>query len=78
MQDLTLALAMFLGRFLVIVPVLAIAGSLAAKPITPSSAGTLPTTGVIFVALLTGVIVIVGGPLSCLRSRLAPWPSISP
>ena len=59
--NLTLALAMFLGRFLVIIPVLAIAGSLAAKPITPSSAGTLPTTGVLFVALLTGVIVIVGG-----------------
>ena len=59
--NLTLALAMFVGRFLVIVPVLAIAGSLAAKPITPSSAGTLPTTGVLFVALLTGVIVIVGG-----------------
>ena len=59
--NLTLGLAMFLGRFLVIVPVLAIAGSLAAKPITPSSAGTLPTTGVLFVALLTGVIVIVGG-----------------
>ena len=59
--NLTLGLAMFLGRFLVIIPVLAIAGSLAAKPITPSSAGTLPTTGVLFVALLTGVIVIVGG-----------------
>ena len=59
--NLSLALAMFLGRFLVVIPVLAIAGSLAAKPITPSSAGTLPTTGVLFVALLTGVIVIVGG-----------------
>jgi potassium-transporting ATPase potassium-binding subunit len=59
--NLTLSFAMFLGRFLVIVPVLAIAGSLAAKPITPSSAGTLPTTGILFVALLTGVIVIVGG-----------------
>jgi potassium-transporting ATPase potassium-binding subunit len=59
--NLTLALAMFLGRFLVIIPVLAIAGSLAAKPITPSSAGTLPTTGILFIALLTGVIVIVGG-----------------
>ncbi len=59
--NLTLGLAMLLGRFLVIIPVLAIAGSLAAKPITPSSAGTLPTTGVLFVALLTGVIVIVGG-----------------
>jgi K+-transporting ATPase ATPase A chain len=59
--NLTFSLAMFLGRFVVIVPVLAIAGSLAAKPVTPSSAGTLPTTGVVFVALLTGVIVIVGG-----------------
>ena len=56
----SLALAMFLGRFLVIIPVLAIAGSLAAKPITPSSAGTLPTTGPLFIALLTVVIVIVG------------------
>jgi K+-transporting ATPase ATPase A chain len=59
--NLTLGLAMFLGRFLVTIPVLAIVGSLAAKPIAPSSAGTLPTTGVLFVALLTGVIVIVGG-----------------
>jgi len=59
--NLTLGLAMFLGRFLVIIPVLAIAGSLAAKPITPSSTGTLPTTGILFIALLTGVIVIVGG-----------------
>jgi len=59
--NLTLALAMFLGRFLVIIPVLAIAGLLAAKPIAPSSAGTLPTTGILFIALLTGVIVIVGG-----------------
>ena len=59
--NLTLGLAMFLGRFLVIIPVLAIAGSLAAKPITPFSAGILPTTAVLFVALLTGVIVIVGG-----------------
>ena len=59
--NLSLALAMFLGRFLVVIPVLAIAGSLAAKPVTPSSTGTLPTTGLLFVALLTGVIVIVGG-----------------
>jgi K+-transporting ATPase ATPase A chain len=59
--NLTLALAMFLGRFLVVIPVLAIAGSLAAKPIAPPSAGTLPTTGILFIALLTGVIVIVGG-----------------
>jgi potassium-transporting ATPase potassium-binding subunit len=64
--NLTLGLAMFLGRFLVIIPVLAIAGSLAAKPITPFSAGILPTTAVLFVALLTGVIVIVGGLLPAL------------
>ena len=59
--NLTLALAMFAGRFLVIVPVLAIAGSLAAQPITPRSAGTLPTDGALFVCFLLGVIVIVGG-----------------
>jgi K+-transporting ATPase ATPase A chain len=45
----------------VIIPVLAIAGSLAAKPIRPSSTGTLPTTGILFIALLTGVIAIGGG-----------------
>ena len=59
--NLTLALAMFAGRFLVIVPVLAIAGSLAAKRSAPRSAGTLPTDGLQFVLLLAGTIVIVGG-----------------
>ncbi len=59
--NLTLALAMFIGRFLVIVPVLAIAGSLAAQPIIPRSAGTLPTNGTLFFGFLLGVIVIVGG-----------------
>jgi potassium-transporting ATPase potassium-binding subunit len=59
--NLTLALAMFAGRFLVIVPVLCIAGSLAAKQIVPASAGTLPTGGVQFVGLLIGTVVIVGG-----------------
>jgi potassium-transporting ATPase potassium-binding subunit len=59
--NLTLALAMFVGRYFVIVPVLAIAGSLAAKPIVPRSAGTLPTDRLLFVAFLIGVIVIVGG-----------------
>jgi potassium-transporting ATPase potassium-binding subunit len=57
----TLGLAMFIGRFLMIVPMLAIAGSLAAKKIVPPSAGTFPTTGGLFVGLLTGVILIVGG-----------------
>ncbi len=59
--NLTLALAMFVGRFFVVVPVLAIAGSLAAKRSVPRSAGTLPTDGLQFVLLLTGTIVIVGG-----------------
>ena len=58
--NLTLALAMFVGRFFVIVPVLAIAGSLAAKQVVPVSAGTLPTNRLLFVLFLVGVIVIVG------------------
>ncbi len=59
--NLTLAFAMFVGRFLVIVPVLAVAGSLAAQPIVPRTAGTLPTDRTLFVCFLLGVIVIVGG-----------------
>jgi potassium-transporting ATPase potassium-binding subunit len=57
----TLGLAMFIGRFLMIVPMLAIAGSLAAKKIVPASAGTFPTDGGLFVGLLVGVIAITGG-----------------
>jgi potassium-transporting ATPase potassium-binding subunit len=59
--NLTLATGMFAGRFLVIVPVLAIAGTLARKLRVPASAGTLPTHGTLFVAFLVGTIVIVGG-----------------
>jgi K+-transporting ATPase ATPase A chain len=59
--NLTIGLAMLMGRFLVIVPVLAIAGSLAAKKTVPVSAGTLPTHGGLFVGLLTSVILVVGG-----------------
>jgi len=59
--NLTLAAAMFAGRFLVIVPVLCIAGTLAAKRRIPISPGTLPTHGTLFVALLVGTILIVGG-----------------
>jgi len=59
--NLTLALAMFAGRILVIVPVLCIAGGLAAKQIVPASAGTLPTGGMQFAGLLIGTVVIVGG-----------------
>jgi len=57
----TLGLAMFIGRFLMIVPTLAIAGSLARKKIVRPSAGTFPTYGTQFVLLVTGVILVVGG-----------------
>ena len=59
--NLALAIAMMIGRFAVVVPVLAIAGSLAAKTTLPPSAGTFPTTGGLFIGLLTGIILIVGG-----------------
>jgi potassium-transporting ATPase potassium-binding subunit len=58
--NLTLALAMLSGRYLVIVPVLAIAGSLAAKKRVPVSAGTLPTDNMQFVFLIVGTILILG------------------
>jgi len=57
----TLGLAMLVGRFLFIVPMMAVAGSLAAKKIVPASAGTFPTHSGLFVGLLIGVILIVGG-----------------
>jgi K+-transporting ATPase ATPase A chain len=59
--NLTLAAAMFAGRFAVIIPVLCVAGTLAAKRIVPASAGTLPTNGPQFVGLLVGTAIIVGG-----------------
>jgi len=55
------AMAMMVGRFWMIIPALAIAGSLAAKKSIPASAGTFPTTGGLFVGLVVGTIVIVGG-----------------
>jgi potassium-transporting ATPase potassium-binding subunit len=58
--NLTLAAAMFIGRFIVIIPVLCIAGTLAAKRAVTVSLGTLPTHGMQFVALLVGTVVIVG------------------
>lgn len=57
----TLGLAMLLGRFAYVVPVMAIAGSLAAKVKTPAGSGTLPTHGPLFAGLLAGVILILGG-----------------
>jgi potassium-transporting ATPase potassium-binding subunit len=59
--NITGAVAMFIGRFWMIVPAMAIAGSLAAKKSIPPSAGTFPTTGGLFVGLVVGVILIVGG-----------------
>ena len=56
-----LAVAMWLGRFFVIIPVLAIAGSLAAKRVVPAGPGSFPTTGPLWVGLLIGIILIVGG-----------------
>jgi potassium-transporting ATPase potassium-binding subunit len=57
----TLGLAMFIGRFLMIIPMLAIAGSLVRKKIVPASAGTFPTDSPLFVGLVVGVIAITGG-----------------
>ena len=59
--NLTGAIAMGVGRFWMIIPTMAIAGSLAAKKSVPASVGTFPTTGGLFVGLVVGVIVIVGG-----------------
>lgn len=58
--NFTLGIAMFAGRFLMIIPMLAIAGNLAEKKVTPATAGTFPVTTPLFTILLTGVIVIVG------------------
>lgn len=57
----TLGFAMLIGRFLMIVPMLAIAGSLAAKKTVPPSAGTFPTHSGLFIGLLVGTVMIVGG-----------------
>jgi potassium-transporting ATPase potassium-binding subunit len=56
-----LGVAMWVGRFFIIVPVLAIAGSLAAKQVHPESAGSFPTTGLLWIGLLIGIILVLGG-----------------
>jgi K+-transporting ATPase ATPase A chain len=58
--NLTIGLAMLIGRFLIIIPMLAIAGSLAMKKTVPATSGTLPTNGPLFVGLLVGTVIIVG------------------
>ncbi len=61
---------MFIGRFFMLVPVLALAGSLAAKKLVPASSGTFPTHSWLFISLLIGVILLVGAltffPALCL------------
>jgi K+-transporting ATPase ATPase A chain len=59
--NITLGIGMLMGRYLMIVPVLALAGALVTKKAVPESAGTFPTHGPLFVGLLLGTIVIVGG-----------------
>lgn len=58
--DVTIGFAMLIGRFMMLLPLLAIAGSLAEKKQVPVSAGTFPTHGPLFVGLLVGVVIIVG------------------
>jgi len=59
--NLTIGLAMLFGRFLMIVPMMAVAGSLVTKKVVPPSPGTFPTTGGTFIVLLVSVILIMGG-----------------
>jgi potassium-transporting ATPase potassium-binding subunit len=56
-----LGIAMWIGRFFIIIPMLAIAGGLAAKKYTPETAGSFPTTGPLWTGLLIGIVLIVGG-----------------
>jgi len=58
--NLTMGMDMLVGRFLFIIPALAIAGSLASKKLIPVTSGTLPTDGPLFVVLLVGTVIIVG------------------
>jgi K+-transporting ATPase ATPase A chain len=68
----TLGLAMFIGRFMMIVPMLAIAGSLVKKKIVPASAGTFPTHSPLFVGLVIGVVIITGGLIYFPAAALGP------
>ena len=58
--NLTMGFAMLMGRFLFLIPLLAAAGSLAMKKKIPSTSGTLPTHGPLFVGLLVGTVILVG------------------
>lgn len=69
---------MFVGRFGVIIPVMAIAGSLVSKKSQPASSGTLPTHGPLFVGLLIGTVLLVGALTFIPAPRLVRWRNISP
>jgi K+-transporting ATPase ATPase A chain len=60
-MDTTMGIAMLVGRFLLIIPVLGLAGSLGRKQVMPATAGTFPTHTPLFVGLVIGVVFIVGG-----------------
>ena len=68
----TLGIAMLLGRFAYVLPILAMAGSIAMKPKLQATAGTLPTDGPLFVGLLSGVIIIMGGLMYFPAQSLGP------
>jgi K+-transporting ATPase ATPase A chain len=70
--DLVGGLCMLFGRFLFIIPALAIAGSLASKKMVPTSAGTLPTHGPLFVGLLVATVIVVGALTFFPALSLAP------
>ena len=76
--NITGAIAMLVGRFWMIIPAMAIAGALAAKKIVPPSAGTFPTIGGLFVGLVVGVIVIVGGLTFFPALALGPIVELAP
>ena len=59
--NITIGISMLIGRFLMIIPLMAMAGSLVAKKAAPESVGTFPTTGPLFIGLLIGVVLIMGG-----------------
>jgi K+-transporting ATPase ATPase A chain len=58
--NVTLALAMLIGRFLMIIPIMALAGSFAGKKVVPAGAGTFPVSGGTFVVLLIGTVILIG------------------
>ena len=79
--NVTGGIAMLVGRYFVIIPMMAIAGSLVAKKTVPASAGTFPTHGLLFIGLLVGVILIIGAlrkrmPASALLDWKIVWPAI--